>query len=166
MSLANIRLIAQNRTDILLGGAATDDLTDAEFDLEIDRATYEVTVHRFTTAQDIGRAINPLVVEGQIMGGTAQALGWALLEKPIYERGEMKNAGLTNYVIPTTLDTPPMEVEIVELPYSRGPFGAKGVGEMPMDVPGPAVAAAISFALGTLVPKLPILPETIAEVMT
>jgi CO/xanthine dehydrogenase Mo-binding subunit len=131
-------------------------------DLEVDRRTFEVTVHKVTTAQDIGRAINPLLVEGQIIGGTAQGLGYALLEHVVYRDGWMQNAALTNYIIPTSLDMPPMDVVLVEEPYSRGPGGAKGIGELPMDVPGPAVAAAIFNATGLFIPSLPILPERIA----
>ncbi|MFQ5790414.1 MAG: molybdopterin cofactor-binding domain-containing protein, partial [Acidobacteriota bacterium] len=130
-------------------------------ELEVDRLTYEVTVRKVTTAHDVGKAINPLLVEGQIMGGTAQALGYSLLENAVFENGVMQNAQLTNYVIPTTLDTPPMAVTIIEKPYSRGPFGAKGVGELPMDVPAPAVAAAIYNATGFFIPELPLLPERI-----
>ncbi len=132
-------------------------------DLEIDRTTYEITVRKVWTAQDIGKAINPLMAEGQIIGGTAQGLGYALLELPVYEKGVMKNAQLTNYILPTALDTPPMDVDIVEKPYSRGPFGAKGVGELPMDVPGPAVAAAVHHATGRWFEALPILPETVCK---
>jgi CO/xanthine dehydrogenase Mo-binding subunit len=73
----------------------------------------------------------------------------------------MLNAQLTNYVIPTSLDTPPMHVDIIEKPYSKGPFGAKGVGELPMDVPGPAVAAAVFRATGAFITRLPLLPEVI-----
>jgi len=131
-------------------------------DLEVDRATYEVKVNRLTTAHDVGKAIHPLFVEGQIMGGVTQALGWALLENPVYRNGIMANAQLTNYIIPTALDTPPLDVTIVEHPYPRGPFGAKGVGEIPMDVPAPAVAAAIRQATGAIVDTLPITPERIA----
>ncbi len=134
----------------------------AAVDLEIDKRTFEVTVRRVTTAQDIGKAINPLLVEGQIIGGTAQGLGYALLENVVYRDGVMQNAQLTNYIIPTTLDMPPMDVILVEEPYSRGPGGAKGIGELPMDVPGPAVAAAIFNATGLFIPELPILPEKIA----
>jgi CO/xanthine dehydrogenase Mo-binding subunit len=134
----------------------------AAVDLEIDRRTFEVTVHKVTTAQDIGKAINPLLVEGQIIGGTAQGLGYALLENVVYRQGAMANAQLTNYIIPTSLDMPPMDVILVEEPYSRGPGGAKGIGELPMDVPGPAVAAAIFHATGLFIPELPILPEKIA----
>jgi CO/xanthine dehydrogenase Mo-binding subunit len=134
----------------------------AAVDLEVDKRTFEVTVHKVTTAQDIGKAINPLLVEGQIIGGTAQGLGYALLENVVYREGVMQNAALTNYIIPTSLDMPPMEVVLVEEPYSRGPGGAKGIGELPMDVPGPAVAAAILNATGLFMPSLPILPEHLA----
>ncbi|MEE8425474.1 MAG: xanthine dehydrogenase family protein molybdopterin-binding subunit [Elusimicrobiota bacterium] len=135
----------------------------AVVDLEVDRLSYEITVRKVWTASDIGKAINPKIVEGQIMGGTAQALGWALLENAVYERGVMQNPLLTNYIIPTSMDTPEMEVEIVELPYSRGPFGAKGIGEMPMDAPAPAAASAVQQATGLWIPELPILPEKIAR---
>ncbi len=130
-------------------------------DLEIDKLTYEVRVNKVTTAQDIGKAINPLLAEGQIIGGSTQGLGWALLEEPIFKDGVMINSNFTNYVIPTSLDTPPFEVILVEKPYSRGPFGAKGVGEIPMDIPGPAVAAAVKHATGRLIPTLPHTPERI-----
>jgi CO/xanthine dehydrogenase Mo-binding subunit len=134
-------------------------------ELEIDKITYEVTVKDVVTAQDVGRAINPLLVEGQIVGGAAQGLGYALLENVIFDKGVMANANFTNYAIPTTLDTPPMRVEIVEIPYSLGPFGAKGVGELPMDVPAPAVAAAIHQATGLFLTELPLLPERISKAL-
>ena len=132
-------------------------------DLEVDRTTYEVRLRRVFTAQDVGKAVNPHVVEGQIAGGTVQALGWALLEQCVYKDGKLQNPRLTDYVIPTALDVPDIEVAIVEDPYSFGPFGAKGVGEMPMDPPGPAVAAAVFNATGLFFPSLPILPERIQE---
>jgi CO/xanthine dehydrogenase Mo-binding subunit len=134
-------------------------------DLEVDRATFEVRVVKAYTAQDIGKAIHPLFAEGQIIGGCTQGLGWALLEEPVYKDGVMINSQLTNYVIPTSLDTPPFDVVVIEKPYSRGPFGAKGVGELPMDVPGPAVASAILHATGRLIPVLPITPERIAKAL-
>ncbi|OGR81970.1 MAG: hypothetical protein A3J74_01985 [Elusimicrobia bacterium RIFCSPHIGHO2_02_FULL_57_9] len=132
-------------------------------DLEIDKTTFEVRVRKITTAQDIGKAINPLLAEGQIAGGTAQGVGYALYENVVMKGGVMANAQLTNYIIPTSLDTPPMDVVIIERPYSEGPFGAKGVGELPMDAPGPAIAAAIYQAAGLLISELPILPEKIAQ---
>jgi CO/xanthine dehydrogenase Mo-binding subunit len=136
-------------------------------DLEVDRLTYEVRIRDVFTAQDVGHAINPLLVEGQIHGGTVQAIGYALLENVVVDArtGVMQNAQFTNYIIPTTLDTPRMHVDIVELPYSRGPFGAKGVGELPMDVPAPAIAAAIHDATGLFLNELPILPERIAHAL-
>ena len=137
----------------------------ASVDLEIDRKTYEVTVHRVTTAADIGTVVNPLLAEGQVIGGIAQGLGYALLENVVYRDGVMQNAQLTNYIIPTALDTPEMDVTFVPQPYSLGPFGAKGVGELPMDVPAPAVAAAIHHATGAFIADLPILPEKIAAAL-
>ena len=78
----------------------------------------------------------------------------------------MINSTLTNYVIPTSLDTPPFDVTLVEKPYSRGPFGAKGVGELPMDVPAPAVAAAVKHAVGKLIAVIPLTPERIAKALS
>jgi CO/xanthine dehydrogenase Mo-binding subunit len=132
-------------------------------DLEVDKLTYEVHVRKVVAAADVGKAIHPRFVEGQIMGGTAQALGYALLENAVYEKGCMQNAQLTDYIIPTALDTPLMEVDIIEKPYSKGPFGAKGVGELPMDVPAPAVAAAVFDATGAFITRLPVLPEVIYQ---
>jgi CO/xanthine dehydrogenase Mo-binding subunit len=132
-------------------------------ELEVDKLTCEVSIREVVTAQDVGRAVNPLLVEGQILGGTAQGLGYALLENAIFEKGVLANASFTNYVIPTTLDTPDVRVVIVEKPYSLGPFGAKGVGELPMDVPAPAVAAAILNATGIFPTELPVLPERISK---
>ncbi|MBI3297679.1 MAG: xanthine dehydrogenase family protein [Elusimicrobia bacterium] len=134
-------------------------------ELEVDKATYEVKLLRVVTAQDVGKAVNPGVVEGQIVGGSVQALGWALLENCVYKDGALQNPRLTDYVIPTALDVPDIDVIVVENPYSNGPFGAKGVGEMPMDVPGPAVAAALLAATGVLFTFLPILPERIQEAL-
>jgi CO/xanthine dehydrogenase Mo-binding subunit len=132
-------------------------------ELEVDKLTFEVKIRNVVTAQDVGKAINPLLVEGQILGGTVQGIGYALLENVVFQDGVMANAQFTNYTIPTALDTPPITVAIVEKPYSRGPFGAKGVGELPMDVPAPAIAAAIHHATGLLLTGLPVLPERIAR---
>jgi CO/xanthine dehydrogenase Mo-binding subunit len=134
-------------------------------DLEVDKTTYEVTLKKVWTAQDVGKAINPHIVEGQIMGGTLQALGWAVLENPVYENGSMVNAEFTNYIIPTAMDAPPMDVVLVEAPYSRGPFGAKGVGEMPMDVPAPAVCSALKQATGIFFDSIPVTPEKIVAAL-
>jgi CO/xanthine dehydrogenase Mo-binding subunit len=131
-------------------------------ELEIDRDTHELRATGLVTAQDVGKAIHPVLVRGQIEGGTAQALGWALSERVVTREGAMANPTLTNYTIPTTLDTPPMQVIIVVNPSRHGPFGAKGVGEMPMDGPASAVVNAIR-QLGLDVREIPALPELLLE---
>jgi CO/xanthine dehydrogenase Mo-binding subunit len=113
-----------------------------------------------TTAQEIGKAIFPLGARGQIEGGTAQGLGYALTEDVILRDGAMVNAQLTNYIVPTTLDTPPIDVVLVEKPYRHGPFGAKGVGEMPFDGVAPAVVNAIR-SLGIDMREIPATPERV-----
>ena len=128
-------------------------------EVEVDMDTYEVTVTRITTAQDIGRAIHPMLAEGQIEGGTLQAVGYGLLEELIWDRGRIINNRLTNYIIPTSLDAPDMETIIVEKHYPHGPFGAKGVGELPMNGAAPAIAAAVFNATGAFVTEIPITPE-------
>jgi CO/xanthine dehydrogenase Mo-binding subunit len=134
-------------------------------ELEIDKATFETKIRGLWVAADIGTVIHPLFAEGQVIGGVTQGLGYALLESAVYEKGVMKNARFTDYTIPTALDTPPMQVSFVPTPYSLGPFGAKGVGELPMDIPGPAVAAAVRHAIGRFVDALPITPERIAQAL-
>src|SRR5262249_40475115 len=96
----------------------------------------------------------------QIEGGSAQGLGWALLEEVVMRDGRMANAQLTNYIVPTTLDTPPMRIVILENPYPGGPFGAKGVGEMPIDGPAPAVINALRHP-GYELREIPATPERI-----
>ncbi len=131
-------------------------------EVELDPVTYEVRPTRVTAVVEIGRAVNPLLVAGQVEGATAQGLGFALLEEVVMRDGRMANAQLTNYQIPTMLDVPPIEVTILESPYRHGPFGAKGVGEMPMSGPGPAVANAVRH-LGLDLRSLPITPERVLE---
>jgi CO/xanthine dehydrogenase Mo-binding subunit len=130
-------------------------------EVEVDLDTGETTVLRATTAQDIGRAVHPVLAAGQIEGGTLQALGWALLEEVRWKDGRVWNHQLTNYIIPTSADAPPIDTMIVEVPYSGGPFGAKGVGELPMDVPAPAVIAAIAHATGCRIDEIPATPERV-----
>ncbi len=131
-------------------------------EVEIDMTTYEVRPVHMTVVQEIGKAIHPVLLAGQIEGGTAQGIGYALLENVVMQDGVMANASMTNYVVPTTLDTPPMDVHIMEHPYEHGPFGAKGVGELPIDGPAPALANAIRYA-GFDVRKLPVLPEDLSD---
>lgn len=131
-------------------------------EVELDPVSYEVRPTRVTAVVEIGRAINPLMSAGQVEGGTAQGIGWALLEEVVEKDGRMVNAQLTNYIVPTTLDTPPIDVTLLEHPYEHGAFGAKGIGEMPMDGAAPAVANAVR-SLGLDVRALPITPERVLE---
>lgn len=128
-------------------------------EVEVDMDTFEVTVQKITTAQDIGRAIHPVLAAGQIEGGTLQAVGYGLLEELVWDKGRIINNRLTNYIIPTSLDAPEMETIIVEKAYPHGPFGAKGVGELPMDGAAPAIAAAVFNATGAFIGEIPITPE-------
>jgi CO/xanthine dehydrogenase Mo-binding subunit len=131
-------------------------------EVERDPVTSEVRPTRVTAVQEIGKAIHPVLATGQIEGGTAQGIGYALLEEVSMRDGRMANAQLTNYLVPTTLDTPELDVVILENPYAHGPSGAKGVGEMPIDGPAPAIVNAIR-SLGIDVRAIPATPERILE---
>ncbi len=132
-------------------------------EVEVDLASFEVTVRQVTSAQEIGRAIHPRFAEGQLEGGITQALGWGLFEEVVMRDGRMANGQLTNYILPTSIDTPPMNLLLLERPYAHGPFGAKGIGELPMDGGAPAVVNAIADALGIDLDRLPATPERIAK---
>jgi CO/xanthine dehydrogenase Mo-binding subunit len=132
-------------------------------EVEVDLDTFEVTVTRFVTAVDVGRAIQPRLVEGQIEGGSLQAVGFAHLEVVGAQRGRFLQDRLATCIIPTALDAPPIEVLLLEIPNPRGPFGAKGVGELPMDGGAPAVVAAIEDALGVAPERIPATPERLLE---
>jgi CO/xanthine dehydrogenase Mo-binding subunit len=127
-------------------------------ELTFDPDTYEVKPTKITAVQEFGRPIHPALAKGQIEGGTAQGLGYALLERVVMRNGAMANGQLTNYVIPTTLDMPEVDVVMMENPYPGGPFGAKGLGELPMDGPAPAVVNALR-QLGMDVRDIPATPE-------
>ena len=131
-------------------------------EIEVDPVTHETRVTKFTAVQEFGRPIHPAMARGQIEGGSAQGLGWALLENVVMRDGAMVNAQLTNYVIPTTLDTPPMDIVMLENHYAGGPFGAKGMGELPIDGPAPAVVNALRHA-GLDVRSIPATPELVAK---
>jgi CO/xanthine dehydrogenase Mo-binding subunit len=131
-------------------------------DVEIDPETGHVTVLRYTAAQDVGRAIHPSYVEGQIQGGVAQGVGWALNEEYIFDaEGRMENAGFLDYRVPVASDLPMIDTVMVEVPNPRHPFGAKGVGEVPIVPPLAAVANAVSAAIGVRMPDLPLSPPKI-----
>jgi CO/xanthine dehydrogenase Mo-binding subunit len=129
-------------------------------EIDVDPVTYEVTPTHVTAVAEIGKAIHPMMAVGQIEGGTAQGIGYALIEEVVMRDGRMANAQLTNYIIPTPMDAAPMDVVLMERPYVHGPFGAKGVGEMPIDGPAPAVINALRYA-GFDVRAIPATPEHI-----
>jgi CO/xanthine dehydrogenase Mo-binding subunit len=129
-------------------------------EIEVDQVTGQVHATKVTAVHEIGKAIHPRLAAGQIEGGTVQGLGYALIEDVVMRDGAMVNAQLTNYIIPTTLDTPPIDVVMLENPYAHGPFGAKGVGELPMDGPAPAVVNALRHA-GVVVTSIPATPERV-----
>ena len=131
-------------------------------DLSIDPETGDVTIHKYVVAQDVGFAMNPTYIEGQIEGGVAQGLGQALSEEIVYENGRVLNPNLTDYKMPTTLDMPRVETILVQHPSLVGPYGAKGVGEPPNIEPPAAVANAVAAATGLRLTSLPITAEHIA----
>ncbi|MBN8891366.1 MAG: oxidoreductase [Rhodospirillales bacterium 70-18] len=128
-------------------------------DVEVDKETGHVTVLRYTAVQDVGRAIHPSYVEGQIQGGAVQGIGWALNEEYVYNtKGLMDNAGFLDYRVPVASDLPMIEAVMVEVPNPRHPFGVRGVGEVPIVPPMAAVANAIRGALGIRMHALPMSP--------
>ena len=129
-------------------------------ELMVDPITWEATPTKVTAVVEIGKAIHPSMAAGQVEGGTAQGVGYALLEDVVMRDGRMANASLTNYIIPTPPDTPEIDTVILERPYKYGPFGAKGVGEMPIDGPAPAVVNALRHA-GFDIRAIPATPERI-----
>jgi CO/xanthine dehydrogenase Mo-binding subunit len=132
-------------------------------EVEVDMETYEISVLKVTNVSDVGRAIHPILAEGQIEGGTLQGVGYATIEEVVMKNGRMVNDRLTNYLIPTSVDAPEIEAVLVESEYPYGPFGAKGIGELPMDGAAPAVASAIYNATGVMVTELPITPERLQQ---
>jgi CO/xanthine dehydrogenase Mo-binding subunit len=131
-------------------------------ELEVDPVTFEVVPINVTAVAEIGKAIHPMMAIGQIEGGTAQGIGYALTEEVVMKDGRMANAQLTNYIIPTPMDAAPMDIGILERPYVHGPFGAKGVGEMPIDGPAPAVINALRHC-GFDVRAIPATPERLLK---
>lgn len=131
-------------------------------ELEFNPDTFEIRPLKITAVQEFGRPIHPALARGQIEGGTAQGIGYAILENVVMKNGAMANSTLTNYTIPTTLDTPEMDIVMLENPYPGGPFGAKGLGELPMDGPAPAIVNAIRL-LGLDVREIPATPELLSR---
>lgn len=130
-------------------------------EVEVDTETGEVEVLRIAAAHDCGKAINPLLVEGQIEGGVSMGLGFGLMEELVVESGIVRNPQFTDYILPTALDMPEVEVSIVEEPFSIGPFGAKGVAEPSLIPTAPAIVNAIYDAVGVRIRDLPATPSKI-----
>ncbi len=129
----------------------------------VDTATCEIRVEDFVALQEVGRVIHPVLAAGQIEGGVAQGIGFALFEKVVWKDGRMANNQMTNYIMPTSVDVPRIRVYFEEIPYEYGPLGAKGIGELPIDGPAPALLNAIENALGIAVDEIPLLPEMLME---
>jgi CO/xanthine dehydrogenase Mo-binding subunit len=132
-------------------------------EVSYDSLTYEAHVDDFVTVQEVGRVINPVLAAGQIEGGVAQAIGMTLYENVVWQNGRMLNGQMTNYIMPTAADIPPIRVFFEENPYAFGPAGAKGIGELPMDGPAPAILNAIENATGESFNHIPLMPEAMME---
>ena len=131
--------------------------------VRVDPATGAVTVLDHVVAQDVGRALNPALVEGQMHGGTVQGLGWALLEEMVHDsEGQLVTGTFVDYSLPTAANVPSIQTEIVEVPAPEGPYGAKGVGEAPVVGAPAAVANAVAAATGGVrLSQLPMTPERV-----
>jgi CO/xanthine dehydrogenase Mo-binding subunit len=134
--------------------------------VRVDQETGHVRLLDYVVIQDVGYAINPAAVEGQMRGGAVQGIGWGLLEAMIYsEEGTLLTASFADYSIPRAVDVPPMETVMVEVPSDFGPFGAKGVGEPPVVPAGAAIASAIADATGVHITSLPVVPGRLLAAM-
>ncbi|MGB7281175.1 MAG: xanthine dehydrogenase family protein molybdopterin-binding subunit [Candidatus Acidiferrum sp.] len=130
-------------------------------EVAVDLSTYSVSVDDFVALQEIGKVLHPVLAKGQIIGGVAQAIGFALYEKVVWHQGRIQNGQMTNYIMPTASDLPPIRVYFEELGNVHGAYGAKGIGELPMDGPAPAIVNAIEDALHLPFNSIPLLPEDI-----
>src|SRR5580698_1132470 len=135
-------------------------------EVAVDLNTYSASVTRFDALQEVGRIMHPVLAKGQIEGGVAQGIGYALYEKCVWKDGRMMNNQMTNYIMPTSADLPEIHVHFEEVPSVHGPGGAKGIGELPMDGPAPAILNAIENAIGVSFTSIPLLPEDIFERLT
>jgi CO/xanthine dehydrogenase Mo-binding subunit len=135
-------------------------------EVAVDIITYSASVTNFHTVQEVGKTLHPILAAGQIEGGVAQGIGYALYEKCLWNNGHLANNQMTNYIMPTSADIPPIHVTFEEVPSPHGPGGAKGIGELPMDGPAPAILNAIEHATGISFNEIPLLPEDIFEKLT
>jgi CO/xanthine dehydrogenase Mo-binding subunit len=134
-------------------------------EVSVDTVTYEARVEDFVAVQEVGRVIHPVLAAGQIEGGVAQGIGYALYENVVWKDGRMANCQMTNYIMPTAVDLPPIRVFFEEKPYVYGPLGAKGIGELPIDGPAPAILNAIQAAIGAGVTSIPATPELLMQAL-
>jgi CO/xanthine dehydrogenase Mo-binding subunit len=134
-------------------------------EVSVDMRTAEIRVEDFVAVQEVGKVINPVLAAGQIEGGVAQGIGFALYENVVWQEGRMANGQMTNYIMPTSMDLPPIRVFFEEIPHAGGPAGAKGIGELPIDGTAPAIANAIAHATGADVTRIPITPEVLMEML-
>ena len=134
-------------------------------EVSVDLATAEIHVDDFVAVQEVGKVINPVLAAGQIEGGVAQGIGLALYENVVWQEGRMVNGQMTNYIMPTSMDVPPIRVFFEEIPYGRGPAGAKGIGELPLDGTAPAIANAIAHATGADIRRIPVTPEALLKML-
>jgi len=135
-------------------------------EVAVDVSTYSARVEDFVALQEVGRVLHPVLAKGQIIGGVAQGIGFALCEKVVWQNGRMQNGQMTNYIMPTSADLPRIRVFFEEMGNIHGAYGAKGIGELPMDGPAPAIVNAIGDALGTRFDSVPVLPEDIFEAVS
>jgi CO/xanthine dehydrogenase Mo-binding subunit len=129
--------------------------------VDVDVELGLVRVVEIATSQDVGKAINPLSIEGQLEGGIAQGLGLALMEEIQVSDGRLRNASFTDYLIPTILDMPPVRASILELPQPEAPYGLNGIAEAPTIASTPAIVAAIRAASGRELTRVPVRPDDI-----
>ena len=135
-------------------------------EVTVELTSYSVSVDDFVALQEVGKVLHPVLARGQVVGGVAQAIGFALYEKVIWQNGRMQNSQMTNYIMPTSADVPPIRVYFEELGNLHGAFGAKGIGELPMDGPAPAIVNAVEDALGVRFDSIPLLPEDVFAEMS
>ena len=134
-------------------------------EVAVDLTVYSATVEDFVALQEVGKVLHPVLAQGQINGGVAQAIGFALYEKVVWKNGRMVNNQMTNYIMPASADLPPIRVFFEELGNIHGAHGAKGIGELPMDGPAPAIISAVEDAIGVHFNSIPLLPEDIFEAL-
>src|ERR1700730_16883634 len=134
-------------------------------EVTVDLTSYSVMIDNFVAVQEIGKVLHPVLAAGQIIGGVAQGIWFALYEKVVWEKGRMKNGQMTNYIMPTAADLPPIRVYFEEIGNILGVYGAKGIGELPMDGPAPAIVNAIGDALKSNFDSIPLLPEDIFDTL-